>query len=84
VDDMQIFMQKIKEAFKCLDKNKSCGSDGIYAEHLKYTDLKLIPIISMSFTCMLVHGIIPDSLIDVILIPVIKDKGGRTNSKDNY
>jgi hypothetical protein len=31
-----------------------------------------------------VHGTIPDSMISVILIPVIKDKTGKINSKDNY
>ena len=83
-DDVRISPQDIQEALKDLDKNKSCGSDGIYAEHLKYADIKLITLLSMNFTCMLVHGVIPESLIDVILIPVIKDKCGKISSKDNY
>ena len=34
----------------------------------------------------LVHGILPDSMLGVVLVPVsvIKDKSGRINAKDNY
>lgn len=30
------------------------------------------------------HGILPESLIAVQLVPVTKDKTGKINSKDNY
>jgi len=32
----------------------------------------------------LAHGILPDSILSVILEPVIKDKAGKINSVDNY
>ena len=35
-------------------------------------------------TSFLVHGFLPESLMSVILVPIIKDKSGKINSKDNY
>ena len=35
-------------------------------------------------TSFLVHGFLPDSLMSVVLVPIIKDKSGKINSKDNY
>ena len=64
--------------------DKSCGLDGIYAEHLKYASDKLIPLLSLCFTGMFVHGILPNSLMSVVLVPIIKNKCGSINSKDNY
>ena len=31
-----------------------------------------------------VHGFVPNSLLSVVLVPIIKDKCGKINSKDNY
>ena len=54
--DVRVSNQEIFEAIKSLDNNKTCGLDGIYAEHLKYASNHLIPLISMCFTCLFVHG----------------------------
>ena len=75
---------EIFDAIKSLDSNKSCGLDGIYAEHLKYASKRLIYLLSLCFTGLLVHGILPDSLMSVILVPIVKNKCGNINSKDNY
>ena len=71
-------------AIKQLDKNKSCGLDGIYAGHLKYASTRLLDLLSHCFSSLLVHGVLPDSMISVVLLPVIKDKAGNITSKDNY
>ena len=59
-------------------------ADDMYAEHLKYFCDRILPLLSMGFTGMLVHGILPNAMISVILVPIIKDKTGKINSKDNY
>ena len=56
----------------------------IYAEHIKYASGKLIPLLSMCFTGLFVHGFLPSSLMSVVLIPIIKNKCGNISSKDNY
>ena len=38
----------------------------------------------MCFTAMFIHGHLPDSMMSVVLIPIIKDKTGKINSRDNY
>ena len=72
------------DAINSLDMDKSCGLDGIYAEHLKYASDKLIPLLSLCFSGMFVHGILPNSLMSVVLVPIIKNKCGSINSKENY
>ena len=41
-------------------------------------------MLAICFTGLMTHGILPDSLLTVILVPVIKDKAGKVGSMDNY
>ena len=84
VDDLKVTIENISEAVNKLDNNKSCGTDSIYAEHLKYSSEKIYTLLSMCLTGFFVHGYLPESLLTVILVPVIKNKAGNINSKDNY
>jgi len=75
---------EIECAIKELDLNKSCGMDGVYAEHLKYSSRRLLVLLSVCITSMFIHGVLPESMISVVLVPIIKDKTGKITSKDNY
>ena len=68
-------------AIKKLDVTKACGSDGVYSVHIKYASNIFVPMLSMCFTSCTGHGFLPDSMLSVVLVPVIKDK---ISSKDNY
>lgn len=83
-NEIRVCSDEIKSAIKQLDLNKSCGWDGIYAEHLKYSSERLHYLLSLCITSFFVHGVMPDSMLYVILVPVIKDKTGKITSKDNY
>ena len=83
-DDVKVSVDNIYEAVQKLDNNKSCGADGIYAEHLKYCSEKIYILLSMCLTGFFVHGYLPESLLTVILVPIIKNKAGNISSKDNY
>ena len=72
------------EAIEELGLNKSAGMNGITAEHLKYASEKLPYLLGMAITGFFVHGFLPDSMLSVLIVPVIKDKAGNINSKDNY
>ena len=74
----------VSDAIKELGLNKSCGSDGIMAEHLKYATERLPYLLSLCLTGFFIHGFLPDSMLSVLIAPVIKDKAGNINSKDNY
>ena len=69
---------------KKLDVNKACGSDCVYSEHIKYASNILVPLLSMCFTSCIAHGFLLDSMLSVVLVPVINDKAGKISSKDNY
>ena len=79
-----LFPQDVSDAILQLADNKACGLDKIQAEHLKYASSKLFALLSICFTGFLVHGILPDSILAVLLVPVIKNKAGKINSSDNY
>uniref|UniRef100_A0A3Q3JVI4 Reverse transcriptase domain-containing protein n=1 Tax=Monopterus albus TaxID=43700 RepID=A0A3Q3JVI4_MONAL len=62
----------------------STGLDHISVEHLKYASLRLAPLLAICFTSCFIHGFLPDSLMTVLLVPVVKDKAGKVGSSDNY
>ena len=75
------------EKINYLDGNKSCGLglDGIDAEHLKLGSRLLFSLLGHCYTSFFVHGFLPKSMIDKVLVPVIKSKTGRIMSaEDNY
>lgn len=52
--------------------------------HLKLAGPRLVVLLSICFTGMVTHGTLPDSVMSVILVQVIKDKAGKVGSIDNY
>lgn len=67
-----------------LSDNKAFGLDQITAEHLKLSSPKVAALLAMYFTGLLTHGTLPESMLTVILVPVIKDKAGKVGIVDNY
>ena len=83
-NDISISTYELEAAIKRLDCNKSCGLDGIYAEHIHYSSKRLLVLLSLCFSSFLTHGFLPESIISVVLVPIIKDKSGKLMSQDNY
>ena len=83
-EDILVLPNEIAKAINDLDGNKSCGLDGIYAEHLKLGSRLLFTLLGHCLTSFFVHGFLPKGMIDNVLVPVIKSKTGRIMSKDNY
>ena len=83
-DNMLVNTEDITQAINKLVDNKSCGLDGIYAEHLKNASTRVSPLLAICFSSCFIHGFLPEKIMSVILVPVIKDKAGKINSKDNY
>lgn len=40
--------------------------------------------VTLGFTGFLIHGVLPESMLTVLLVPVIKDKTGKISSIENY
>ena len=82
--DILVTIDELKYAITKLELNKTCGLDQIYAEHIKYASDRVLPLLSLCFTSMFVHGFLPGTLLSVVLVPIVKDKTGIISSKDNY
>jgi exonuclease III len=83
-NDVCVNYEELKTAIRDLPYGKACGLDGIFSEHLKYASSRLLIVLCVCLTSLFTHGALPDSLIDVILVPVIKDKSGNITSRENY
>ncbi len=83
-EDVIVTSAEVHEAILKLRDNKACGLDNITAEHLKLASKKLCPLVALYYTGFFVHGVLPESMLSVVLVPVIKDKVGKLNSSDNY
>ena len=62
----------------------SCGVDGLSAEHCMYAGNYVKVYLSISFTSFISHGYLPDGFMKSAIIPLIKNKTGDTNDKNNY
>ena len=75
---------EVQEAVKNIKNGKSAGKDGVYGEHFKYAHESINVLLALVFNCMVIHGFLPDNLMDTLLVPLIKDKKGNVTHSDNY
>jgi len=72
------------DAIGSLKNGKSAGMDKIYSEHFKLAHDKVAVMLSLIFNAMIIHGYIPEMVMDTILIPIVKDRKGDVTDRDNY
>ena len=82
--DIIVTYDEVAMAIRKLTTGKSSGLDGIYAEHLLHCSQRFVTMLAMCFTGLFVHGFLPDTMLEIVLGPVIKDKTGRIDQVDNY
>ena len=70
--NMVIQPGEVEDAINKLTAGKSCGLDGIYAEHLKHCSVNLRTLLAQCMTSFLVHDFQPDSLKSVIVVPTVR------------
>ena len=58
-EDILVLPNEIASAINDLDGNKSCGLDGIYAEHLKLGSRLLFILLGHCLSSFFVHGSLP-------------------------
>lgn len=68
---------QVSEYIKRLRNKYSCEPDHITAEHLKNASPRIIPLLAIRFTGFLIHGVMHDSMLAVMLVPVIKNKASK-------
>ena len=84
VSDIAVNIHEVADAISRLDKNKTCGHDGIYAEHLIFCSNRLLLLLAFCITSFFVHGYLPTNIMSVVLVAIIKDKSGKIGDKSNY
>ena len=65
--NIEVTQSEIFYAINDLANNKSCGLDGANAEHLKQCSDQIVPMLAMCFTWLFIHGVLPPSMISVVL-----------------
>ncbi len=80
----RITPEEVSNAITDLKVGKTCGLDGVYAEHLKHANRKLAVILSLCFNAMIIHNYLPDVFMKTIIVPIVKDKKGDIGSSDNF
>ena len=83
-NDMTIDLFEMKAVIDDLASNKSPGLDGLSAEHFKWALSRLLALMSMPVSSIVVHGHVPHSMNESVIVPIIKDKNKRVNDKRNY
>ena len=74
----------ISAAIKRLKKGKSVGHDTLAAEHFIYSHPIIYVMLSLLFTSFITHGHMHNSIMKTIIVPLIKNKTGDINDKNNY
>ena len=84
--DIVVPSEELERAVRELLVNKSCGIDGIYAEHMLYSSHVLFRLLALCrpMYSFLIRGFFPDEMMAVALVPIIESKSGRIMSNDNY
>ena len=77
-------VNEVLSAVQSLKNGKSAGKDMIYAEHYKYAHDKCSILLMILFNMCVIHGYIPQSIMDTIITPILKDKKGDITDGDNY
>ena len=81
---MTVDLFEMKAVIDDLACNKSPGLDGLSSEHFKFAHSRLPALLSTLVTSIVVHGPVPESMNESVIVPIIKDKNKRVNDKRNY
>ena len=72
------------ELLRELSSGKASGMDGLTSEILKYANHILPVLLYVCFTCMFKHCYLPISMLDSVIVPLVKNRNGDLSDKNNY
>ena len=82
--DMAVSTKSISEIIVKLECGKSARPDGICAEYLKFSNVKLHTLPALCFSLYLSNGYLPIALIETTIIPIVKNKYGNLSDSNIY
>ena len=74
----------INVALHSLKSGKSCGVDGLAAQHFLFAHRITHMFLSLLFNIFILHGYLPTDFIKTEIVPIIKNKTGDSSDKNNY
>ena len=81
--DSKFTLSEIDNMVKILKNKKACGRDKILNEYICTTYNKLRPMYTVLFNRVLEDGIVPESWLNGMIMPIYKSKGS-SDDPDNY
>ena len=74
----------INVALNSLKSGKSCGVDGLAAEHFMFAHRITHVFLSLSFNSFIIHGYLPADFMRIAMVPIIKNKTEDSSDKNDY
>ena len=81
---MHVSVSEVLDLLRGQSNDKATGMDGLSGESLKFADPILAVLLSICFTCMFKHCYLPSSMLDSVIVPLVKNRNGDLSDKNNY
>ena len=81
---MSVSTKSVSEIIGKLECGKSAGPDGIGAEYLRFSNIKIHVLLSLCFTLCLAHGYLPPAMIETTIVLIVKNKSGNLSDSSNH
>ena len=81
---MHVSVTEVLDLLQGLTSDKATGMNGLSGESLKFAEPILALLLSICFTCMFKHSYLPVSMLDSVVVPLVKNKNGDLSDKNNY
>ena len=78
---MHVSVTDLLDLLQGLANDKATGMDGLSGPCLKFADPILALLLSICFTCMFKHSYLPVSMLDSVVVTLVKNKNGDLSDK---
>ena len=79
-----ITANEVDTGIKALKKGKCAGPDALTSESLIHSHFNVSILLSLCFNAMFVHGFMPETLLESVIIPLVKNKCANLSDINNY
>ena len=76
---MYVSVTEVMELLRELSSGKASGMDGLTGKSLKYANHSFPDLLSICFTCIFKHSYLTISMLDSVIIPLVKNRNGDLN-----
>ena len=81
---LYVSVSEVLDFLRGQSNDKATGMDGLFGESLKFADPILAVLLSICFTCMFENCYLLSSMLDSVIMPLVKNRNGDLSDKYNY